>query len=59
MKPDFDPVQYKITTKANWNTVAPEYHYNWANDKVGPFKSTTELVRLADIQPDDKVLDIA
>jgi ubiquinone/menaquinone biosynthesis C-methylase UbiE len=59
MKPTFDPIQYKITTKANWNTVAPDYHYNWADQKVGPFKSTTELVKIADIVPDDKVLDVA
>jgi ubiquinone/menaquinone biosynthesis C-methylase UbiE len=59
MKPIFDPIQYKITTKANWNTVAPDYHYNWADQKVGPFQSTTELVRIADIRPDDKILDVA
>ena len=59
MKPVFDPVQYKITTKANWNTVASEYHHNWANQKIGPFKSTTELVKIAEIKPDDKVLDVA
>lgn len=59
MKPDFDPVQYKITTKANWNTVASGYHYNWANQKVGPFKSTTEIVKISEIKPDDKVLDVA
>lgn len=59
MIPTFDPIQYKITTKANWNTVASDYHYNWADQKVGPFKSTTELVKLANIKPDDKVLDIA
>jgi ubiquinone/menaquinone biosynthesis C-methylase UbiE len=59
MKPVFDPVQYKITTKANWNTVAPEYHYNWADQKVGPFKSTKELVKMTEIKLDDKVLDIA
>src|SRR5579863_10480512 len=59
MKPIFDPVQYKITTKANWNTVAPDYHYNWADQKVGPFQSTTELVKNADIRPDDKILDVA
>lgn len=55
----FDPTQYKITTKANWNTVAPEYHDNWADQKIGPFKSTSEVVKTADIQDDDKVLDIA
>ena len=58
-EPVFDPVQYKITTKANWNTVASEYHYNWADQKVGPFKSTTELVKITEIKPDDKVLDVA
>jgi len=59
MKPIFDPIQYKITTKANWNIVAPDYHYNWADQKVGPFQSTTELVKIADIRPDDKILDVA
>ncbi len=59
MKPVFDPTQYKITSKANWNTVAPEYHYNWADQQVGPFKSTVEIVKLAKIKPDDKVLDVA
>ncbi|TRZ79533.1 MAG: methyltransferase domain-containing protein [Nitrosopumilales archaeon] len=59
MTPTFDPIQYKITTKANWNTVASDYHYNWADQKIGPFKSTTELVKMADIKSDDKVLDVA
>src|SRR6267143_883029 len=52
----FDPIQYKITTKDNWNTVASDYHYNWAEKQIGPFKSTTELVREAGIKPADKVL---
>ncbi len=55
----FDPVQYKRTTKANWNTVAPDYHYNWAEKQIGPFKSTAELVREACIRPSDKILDLA
>ena len=59
MKPVFDPTQYKITVKANWNTVASEYHYNWADKKIGPFRSTTEIVKMANIRPDDKVLDLA
>ncbi|HKU32916.1 MAG TPA: methyltransferase domain-containing protein [Candidatus Nitrosotalea sp.] len=57
--PGFDPTEYKISSRANWNTVAPDYHYNWANEHVGPFKSTIEAVRLAEISPSDKVLDIA
>jgi ubiquinone/menaquinone biosynthesis C-methylase UbiE len=59
MKLIFDPIQYKITTKANWNIIAPDYHYNWADQKVGPFKSTTEIVKLANIKPDDSILDVA
>lgn len=59
MTPTFDPIQYKITTKANWNTVAPDYHHNWADQKIGPFKSTAELVKAANIKQDDKVLDVA
>jgi len=59
MKTIFDPILYKKTTKANWNVVAPEYHFNWAAKQAGPFRSTKELVKLADIKPDDKVLDIA
>jgi ubiquinone/menaquinone biosynthesis C-methylase UbiE len=59
MKPVFDPTQYKITTKANWNTMALEYHYNWADKKIGPFRSTTEIVKMANIKPDDKILDVA
>ena len=54
----FDPVQYKVNTKANWNIVAPTYHEGWASSHVGPFKSTKELVKLAQIKPDDKVLDV-
>ncbi|MHB8546243.1 MAG: class I SAM-dependent methyltransferase [Nitrosotalea sp.] len=59
MKPIFDPIQYKITVKANWNTAASEYHYNWADKKIGPFKSTREIIKLASIRPDDNVLDVA
>ncbi len=59
MTVQFDPIQYKITTKANWNTVAVGYHHNWAAKQIGPFKSTTELVREANIKPTDSVLDVA
>ncbi len=57
--PTFDPIEYKLNSKANWNTVAPQYHENWANEHVGPFKSTEEVVRSAGIEPADRVLDIA
>jgi len=59
MKVQFDPIQYKKITKTNWNATAPDYHYNWAEKQIGPFRSTKELVREAHIQPTDSVLDLA
>ena len=59
MSSEFNPIEYKINTRANWNTVAPQYHNDWANSKVGPFKSTHELVKAAEIKPNDSVLDVA
>lgn len=59
MTEQFDPVQYKINSKLNWNTVAHDYHNNWADTHEGPFKSTFEIVKMAQIQQDDKVLDLA
>ena len=59
MSSTFNPIEFKINTRINWNTVAPQYHNNWANSDAGPFKSTKELVKAAEIKPDDSVLDIA
>src|SRR6266850_1518907 len=59
MSSTFNPIEYKINTKTNWNTVAFRYHNNWANRDVGPFKSTKELVKTIGIKPDDSVLDLA
>lgn len=55
----FDPTEYKKNSRANWNIVAHDYHDNWANGEVGPFKSTAEIVKVAEISKSDKVLDIA
>ncbi|MDQ3084220.1 MAG: hypothetical protein M3Q77_05320, partial [Thermoproteota archaeon] len=57
--PNFDPIQYKNNTRLNWNTVAPKYHADWANTYTGPFKSTIELVKFAEINQNDIVLDLA
>jgi len=59
MSSTFNPVGYKINTRTNWNTVAPQYHNDWASSDIGPFKSTKELVKAAEIKSDDSVLDIA
>jgi ubiquinone/menaquinone biosynthesis C-methylase UbiE len=55
----FNPIEYKINTRTNWNMIASQYHNNWADSDVGPFKSTKELVKAAEIKPDDSVLDLA
>jgi ubiquinone/menaquinone biosynthesis C-methylase UbiE len=59
MNPHFDPIQYKINSKENWNVVAHDYHKNWADKHEGPFKSSIEIVHLAEVKPNDKVLDLA
>jgi len=55
----YDPAKYKVTVRDNWNTVAFEYDNNWASKDRGPFKSTAELVKAAEIKPGDYVLDVA
>ena len=57
--PNFDSIRYKNNTRLNWNTVAPKYHEDWASTYTGPFKSTIELVKLAEINQNDMVLDLA
>jgi len=59
MSSKFNPIEFKINTRTNWNTGASQYYNNWANSDVGPFKSTKELVKAAEIKPDDSVLDVA
>ena len=59
MNPNFDPIQYKLNSKANWNIIAFDYHSNWADRHQGPFKSTREIVNIAGISPHDKILDLA
>jgi ubiquinone/menaquinone biosynthesis C-methylase UbiE len=55
----FDPIQYKLKSRNNWNTVASRYHVNWAVKDIGPFGSTEEIVKIADIRSNDIVLDVA
>lgn len=59
MEPIFNPNEYKINTRINWNTVATDYHNNWADKNTGPFRSTKELVKVLEIKPNDFVLDLA
>jgi ubiquinone/menaquinone biosynthesis C-methylase UbiE len=59
MAAGYDPIKYKISSIQNWNAVAPGYHSDWARKGRGPFRSTAELVKAADIRPNDRVLDVA
>ena len=54
----FDPIQYKFKTRTNWNTVAHQYHVKWASNDIGPFRSTLEITKIADIKSNDIVLDL-
>jgi ubiquinone/menaquinone biosynthesis C-methylase UbiE len=59
MASQYDPVKYKISSIQNWDTVACGYHREWAGKGKGPFMSTAELVKAANIGPSDSVLDVA
>ena len=55
----FNPDSYKKRVIGIWNEVAPKYHADWASKDSGPFKSTSELVKISEIKTGDKVLDLA
>lgn len=57
--PAYDPTTYKLTSMRNWDVVAPDYHSSWAGIGKGPFRSTAELVRAAEIRTGVSVLDVA
>jgi ubiquinone/menaquinone biosynthesis C-methylase UbiE len=46
-------------SRDNWNIVAFEYDSDWASTDRSPFKSTAELVKVADIDLGNIVLDEA
>ncbi|QLH08087.1 methyltransferase type 11 [Candidatus Nitrosotenuis sp. DW1] len=52
-------LEYKKRLIKIWNEVAPRYHERWAKYDIGPFRSSSELVKLADIRPGHMVLDLA
>jgi len=51
--------EIKKRTIKIWNEVAPRYHNNWASHGIGPFQSTSKLLRLANIKHGSIVLDLA
>lgn len=57
--PKFDPEAYKKRIVTIWNEVALKYHTDWASKDIGPFKSTSILVKISGIKKGDRVLDLA
>ncbi len=55
----FDPNAYKKRIIASWNEFASRYHSDWASKDVGPFKSTSKIVKISKIKTGDVVLDLA
>lgn len=57
--PRFDPRAYKKRIIVTWNEFAPKYHSDWASKDIGPFKSTSKVVKISRIKTGDTVLDLA
>lgn len=55
----FDPKAYKKRIIATWNEFAPKYHADWASKDMGPFKSTSKVVKISKIKNGDIILDLA
>lgn len=51
--------EYKKRLIKTWNEIAPRYHKRWAKNNIGPFRSSSELIKLANIQKGHNVLDLA
>jgi ubiquinone/menaquinone biosynthesis C-methylase UbiE len=58
-KNDSKFIEYKKRLIKTWNEIAPRYHNRWAKNGNGPFKSTPELVKAAQIKRGHTVLDLA
>ena len=55
----FDPIQYKATQRQRWNTMASGWRKWWDNFERGAQPLSDRLVELAEVQPGQRVLDIA
>lgn len=55
----YDPVRYRQDSMDNWTRRAHDYHTGWAGAGRGPFRSTAELAKAAQIRGNDMVLDVA
>lgn len=54
-----DAIRFKKAVILDWTSRAEYYHCNWVMENAGPFKATSELVNVLEVQPDDLVLDLA
>src|SRR5574342_197083 len=55
----FDSNAYKKRIIDAWNEFASKYHSDWASKDIGPFKSTSKIVKISGIKTGDVVLDLA
>lgn len=55
----FNPEQFKAQQRQMWNNVAAGWQAWWQTFEQGAQKVSDKIVELADIQPGDRVLDIA
>ena len=55
----FTYLEYKKRLIKTWDEIAPRYHERWAKNNIGPFRSSSELVKLANIRTGYTVLDLA
>ena len=58
-KPTFDPVLYKNKQRQQWNQVAVGWRRWWPLFERGAQGASEQLVEMAQLQPGQRVLDIA
>ena len=59
IRPDFNPDEFKAQQREMWDNAAAGWQAWWETIERGAQKVSNKLVELAEVQPGDKVLDIA
>lgn len=57
--PEFDTNAYKAEQRRDWNAVAPGWQKWWPVLEAGGGEVTRQLLAMAELQPGDRVLDVA
>ncbi len=59
IRPDFNPNEFKVQQREMWDNAAAGWQTWWETIERGAQKVSNKLVELAEVQPGDKVLDVA